>query len=194
MICELKIKSILGLDERRVVYGRKTTASTITTDKKREFFEANHIQGNGPSSYNIALYDECGTPIAVMGFIVSDSERIATLNRYATSCRVVGGFSKLLKYAINHQPWTRIVSFADLRWSDGNLYETTGFTLEATIPPDYYYTKGAELIHKFNFRHSRLPKILGESYDPTMSETENTKRSNWYQIFDCGKQRWVMNL
>jgi hypothetical protein len=193
-ICELKIESILGLDARKVVYGRTTTVSSITADEKRDFFEVNHIQGNGPSSYNIALQDECGTPVAVMGFIISDNGNTATLNRYATSCRVVGGFSKLLKYAINQQSWTRIVSFADLRWSDGNLYEKTGFTLEATIPPDYYYTKGAELIHKFNFRHSRLPKILGDSYDPTMSETENTKRAKWYQIFDCGKQRWVMNL
>jgi len=194
-LCERKLKALLNLGQSSRVFARKCTVAAVSTAIKQKFFEENHIQGDGPSSANYGLFDSTGTLVACMGFIVSSNGQQVTLNRYATAVSVVGGFSKLLAHATQqNKMWRKIISFADLRWSVGKLYEKTGFTLEATIPPDYQYTKGDERHHKFNFRHKHLLRRLGSKYDPTLSETANTARAGWFKIYDCGKQRWVMNL
>lgn len=192
-LCKLKIASILGIADQATVFARKCLIASVPSGDKRGFFEQHHIQGDGPSSVNYGLYDPKGELVACMGFIVSASG-IATLNRYATSCSVPGGFSRLLRHSIRLNPhWSRIVSFADLRWSEGSVYASNGFALEAVISPEYHYTKGNERIHKFNFRHKHLKRVLGESvYDPLKSETENTRAAGWFKIYDCGKQRWVL--
>lgn len=187
-----KIASILKLDSTKSVGARQCKVISLSAEDKRRFFDAYHIQGNGPSSVNLAL-EHMGECVAAMGFTVSGS--VATLNRFATSKKIPGGFSKLLKAAIGQHPeWTQILSFADLRWSEGDVYKQAGFKLDATLPPDYQYTRGAERIHKFNFRHKHLSRRLGESYDPTRSETENTKQAKWFKIYDCGKQRWILDI
>jgi hypothetical protein len=192
-ICEGKIASILQLSTSDRVYARECQVVSVQAKEKKAFFNQHHIQGNGPSSFQLGLRSPTGELVAVMAFIQTDSEII--LNRYASSCIVNGGFSKLLSHAIRQNlNWKRIVSFADLRWSEGNVYQKNGFTLEGIIPPDYAYTKGQERIHKFNFRHAHLQRRLGNLYDPTKSESENMLNAGWHKIFDCGKQRWVLNL
>ena len=66
-------------------------------------------------------------------------DNIYELNRFATNCNVIGGFSKLLKYFQRNYKWHEIVSFADRRWSEGGVYEKSGFELEQINKPDYSY-------------------------------------------------------
>lgn len=188
-----KILSILGLLNQPKVFARKCKIINVDTKRKQLFFDTHHIQGSGPGSINVGLEynDEL---VACMSFI-KQSNGIYILNRYATSYQIVGGFSKLLKYFKTQYDWTQIISFADLRWSVGNLYDTNGFILDKTLPPDYEYVdfKNMKRIHKFNFRHKNLPKILGDLYDPNLSETENTYRAGWYKIYHCGLLRYIIN-
>jgi len=104
----------------------------------------------------------------------------------------VGGFSKLLSQFMRSVEIQQLITFADLRWSQGHLYEINGFILDRVLPIDYQYVDGEMRIHKFNFRHKYLPtKLL--NYDPTISETANTAQNGFYQIYDCGKLRYVWN-
>lgn len=185
-IVKSKLLSILGLDTTDTVYARKCTIVDVDNKEKKSFFDANHIQGNGPSSINLGLmYD--GKLVACMGFIVNKDSY--TLNRYATSCRVAGGFTKLLKHFEKSFNYPTIITFADLRWSEGNLYESTGFTNEATIPPDYYWCKGNKLWHKFNWRHNRMKQNLPR-YDNALSETGNMHAHHFFKLYDSGKIRY----
>jgi len=188
-IVESKLKSVLGVDDRPSVYARNCSVVTVSTKRKREFFEDNHIQGNGPSSINIGL-EQDGTLVACMGFIKQKNQHY--LNRYATSCRVPGGFSKLLTHFKKEYSWSRILSFADLRWSDGNLYKRTGWHLDKIIPPEYSYISKNKRIHKFNYRRKYLSKRL-TTFDPKLSETENCNNNRILRIWDCGKMRFVLN-
>lgn len=187
----IKDKILYTLNKNKEsVYARKCTIEHIDSKTKQNFFEENHIQGGGPSSINLALtYNN--EIVACMAFIKQNNDYI--LNRYATSQRVVGGFSKLLKYFQKQYDWDQIITFADLRWSDGNLYEKTGFTLHKILAPDYYYVdlQNIQRIHKFNFRHKNLPNIL-KDYDPSLSELENTLNNNWFRIYNCGLKRYTM--
>lgn len=184
-----KITNILGLSSSPKVYGRECEVVSVSTTEKRNFFNNHHIQGNGPSSINVGLkYD--GNIVAVMGFVQSGQQFY--LNRYATSCLVVGGFSKLLSFFKKTYRWKQIVSFADLRWSVGDLYRNTGWIHDKNIPPDYSYVVGYERFHKFAFRRKLLPKKLSK-FDPVLSEKENCDNNGLLRIWDCGKQRWIMN-
>lgn len=183
-IVKQKILSILNRDDRKILYGRNTNIVTVSTKDKQQFFNENHIQGDGPSSINIGL-EYNGELVACMGFISQKQQYY--LNRYATKYRIVGGMSKLLKYFKQTYPEKQIISFADLRWSEGKSYYQCGFELVDILPPDYYYVdlNRCIRIHKFNFRHKNLPRILN-NYDPSLSEDQNTKNNNWYKIYNCG--------
>jgi len=181
-----KIKHMLGMSVDKV-YARKCTVELV--DNKQEFFDKHHIQGSGPGSITFQLVVN-ERPCAMMTFIQCKNQSFY-LNRYATSMSVVGGFSKLLKHFEKNIKWSKIISFADLRWSDGNLYRQCGFELDGIIPPDYYYSpNGVDRYHKSNYRHAQLPKRLA-NYDPTKTEWENCDVNGIHRIWDCGKMRFV---
>lgn len=185
-----KLMSLLGLDSRPVVFARKTSIVAVTTEQKKQFMDTYHIQGSGPGSVTIGL-DYQGELVACMSFIKQSHTYV--LNRYATSHRVVGGVSRLLAHFKKTNDWDEIVSFADLRWSDGNLYDKTGWTLDSTIPPDYSYSPdGKNRHHKFGFRRKHLPKKL-KYFDPSLTERENCDNNGILRIWDCGKLRYIMH-
>lgn len=184
-----KLLSIVNRDPRETVYARKCAVKALNTKEKKEFFDVNHIQGDGPGSltYGLTFND---TIVAAMTFIKQKNDEFI-LNRYATAFKVPGGFTKLLNHFQRSHTWTKIISFADLRWSEGNLYENTGWTLEKTLPPDYYYVVGNDTVHKFNYRRKNLPKLL-TTFDPTLSETENTTNNGIPRIYNCGLNKYVL--
>jgi len=183
-----KLKSLLGKDSRPVTYARTCSIVSVSSKEKKQFFEDNHLQGNGPGTINIGLTSD-DTLVACMSFI--RQRDCYYLNRYATSHRVPGGFGKLLAYFQKNYNWTKIISFADLRWSDGNLYEKTGWKLDKIIPPDYSYKVGSRRVHKFNFRRKYLGHKL-EKYVPALSERENCDNNGILRLWDCGKLRYVL--
>ncbi len=190
-LVKIKLLNIINKPKDRV-YARKCSIVSVDNCTKTQFFNDNHIQGNGPGSINIGLQYN-NELVACVSFI-KQKNGIFILNRYATRINVVGGFSKLLSHFKKTYNWKQIISFADLRWSQGNVYKINGFVLDKILPPDYEYVDLTNVIriHKFNFRHKHLPKRLSQ-YDPNLSETENTKRNQIYKIYNCGLQRWVMN-
>lgn len=191
-IVESKLKNILNIEPnmQNKIFARKCKIKEINQDDKKEFFNKYHIQGDGPSSINYGLYYN-NELAAVIGFIKQKDHFI--LNRYATSYSVLGGFTKLLTHfeRIHNNP--KILTFADLRWSDGDLYKNTGFVLNKILPPDYYYIDRDTLIHKFNFRHRLLENRLTQ-YDPELSEHQNCLNNKIYRIYDCGKLRFIKNI
>lgn len=184
-----KLKSILGVDDRETVFARKCTLINITKDEKetiKAFYDKNHIQGNGGQSLTLCLY-YAGEIRAMMSFKKrTDTEY--ELSRYATSCRVVGGFTRLLKHAI---PFLRdlgcanLVSFADKRYSEGDVYRKSGWVEAKHIKPDYQYVIDDKRVRKQNFRRKNLETIL-EHFDPTKSEMTNMLEHGIYPIYDCG--------
>lgn len=184
-----KIISILG-KQTDVIYARKCTViSNIDKATKQQFFNNYHIQGDGPGSITIGLlYDN--KVVAMMTFIVR-SNNTFELNRYASSIRVVGGFQKLLKYFQSNNDWSEIISFADLRWSQGNMYDVSGFKLDKVLRPDYRYVIGNKTYHKFGFRRESLAKKL-PYFDPSLSEVQNMRNAGIPRIFNCGLLRYVL--
>ena len=184
-----KLKTSLQCNNDTRIYARKCNIVLLDTKSKKEFFNNNHIQGDGISSINIGL--EYNNEVVAAVGLACHNDGIYYLNRYATSTSVIGGFSKILKYFQRNYVWKKIISFADLRWSIGNLYKKTGWTLDCVIPPDYSYVRGNNRYHKFNYRRKYLPKLL-KHFDRDLSEKENCDINGILRIWDCGKQRWIL--
>ena len=189
-LVENKIKHILNISTNNKIDARKCSISEISIQDKKNFLNTYHLQGNGPGSINLGLL--CNNEIVACMSFIKQRNGIFVLNRYATSKIVRGGFSKLLSYFKKTYDWTQIISFADLRWSNGYMYKVNNFVLDKILPIDYEYVIGEERHHKFNFRHSQLSKKL-INYDPALSESQNMLNHNIFKIYNCGLQRWILN-
>jgi hypothetical protein len=91
---------------------------------------------------------------------------------------VIGGASKLLKNSNVRE----CISYCDLRYSNGNLYNKLGMKLINQSKPNYYYTKNnIDLLHRANFQKH---KIINE---PTsLTETDIMYDNGYRKIYDCG--------
>lgn len=181
----------IGVSKDQRVPGRKTKPSTITLQEARTFLNEFHLQGWASGSYYLGLRSPDGSLVAVMVLKRAGNRRLR-LERYATSAVVAGGQSKLLRYAEQTIPgWDSITTFADASVSDGHLYESTGWSLEAHIPPDYSYLVAGRRRHKFGYRLERFRSDPTLSYREGATERELAAENGLLRIWDSGKTRYV---
>ena len=104
---------------------------------------------------------------------------------------VVGGASKLLKHFIKTVNPKSIISYADKRWSNGNLYEKLGFIHTHDSKPNYFYIVNNKRENRFSYRKDILVK---EGYDKTKTEHEIMLERKIYRIYDCGCMVFRLDL
>jgi len=180
------------------LYARECRLVQVSNESARSFYEVNHIQGWRRTGLSLGLqYGE--DLVAVMTFTQSLSERGVEakgtweLARFASAVQVVGGASKLFKALLDTTKANTVNSYSDDRLFTGKVYQALGFNLHSKVPPSYSYWKsGLKLrLHKSHFRHSKLPKLLGERYNPNLTERANCEAAGYYQVYDCGLTKWV---
>ena len=173
------------------IAARKCFVRKITSEQSRDFFNKYHLQGNHPSSYIYGLYDQTNTLVAAASIGKSryDKKIKWELLRYATisSFSVQGGLGKLLAYAKTDIGFDSIVSYANLNWGKGTIYEKLGFVLQNISKPNYYYAKNDLKIHsrvKFQ-KHKIIGKAEGNS------EKEIAQNMGYFRFFDAGNAVWI---
>ena len=187
------ISNKLGLS--RKIPGRKTIVKEVPNKEAQRFQELNHLQGSVNASIKLGLYynDEL---VSLMTFGKSRYTKTAEyeLIRFCSKLNttVQGGASKLLKYFERNYSPKSIVSYANRRWSTGNLYKQLGFDLSHISKPNYFYFKINENIleSRVKFQKHKLSKIL-EKFDPSKTETENMYENNYRKIYDSGNLVFV---
>jgi hypothetical protein len=190
-----KLLSLFGMSEKGIP-ARKMHIKKVEWHVAKEFCDTYHLQNSGnPSTISYGAYDIYDNICGIMLFNRNTrSNADYELIRFVGDGKShVGMASKLLKSFINDFNPTSIVSFADNRWSNGNLYEKIGFKLEKTLNPDYYYTDYKNRWHKSNFRKSRL-KSRFKNVDLTLTEFEITQDLGYDRIWDCGKKRYIWKI
>jgi hypothetical protein len=180
-IVENIIKSKLGLNDK--IYARKCSVVSIDTQYKNYFLNEYHMQGEDKSSVKLGL-EYSGDIVAIMTFAKSRFNKGYNweLTRFCVKggISVVGGFSRLLKaFRVSYNG--SIVSYADRRYSNGNVYNTNGFELIGTNKPSYYYVDKNYLRRYHRMRFQK--KYIG-AYDCT--EYEKARELGYEKIFDCG--------
>ena len=192
-LVQLKLLHIFGKSNMTRIGARQCVIKEISFGDKNTFLLENHIQGADRSKINIgAFYND--DLVSVMTFSKASIAKgssyvpgIWELNRFATHKNFIicGIASRLLNYFKKTYSWTEIFSYADLRWSVGEVYYKLGFDLEHISKPNYWYVKGLNRIHRFVLRKRKdEPKDVSERI---LRASEGYRR-----IYDCGHMKFVI--
>ena len=191
-IVKSRLLNIIGKTPNKI-YARKCTIKEVSSKDCSSFLDQNHIQGKLGAKVRLGLYynDEL---VSVMTFGnlrknlgQSSKEGSYELLRFCNKLNttVIGGASKLFKYFINNYNPNTIISYADRRWSEGNLYYNLGFKLLGETKPNYFYTNKRFLKRESRFKY-RKDILIKQGFNPNKSEHEIMKERGYARIYDCG--------
>jgi len=188
-----RLKTILNFKKYKI-YARKCEIKEISSFEKSRFLNKYHIQGNDKSSIYLGLFFK-NRLVSVMTFgkyrkILGRNKKdnCFELVRYCTisNFSVVGGAGKLLKHFERKNSPNEIITYADRRWSNGNLYDKLDFNLLHISSPSYTYTKDFhKRIHRSGFQKHMLKNKL-EDFNEKDTEYVNMANNGYYRVFDCG--------
>jgi len=193
-------KSIINskLGKNKKIFARNCKVKEITDNKIiHDFLDKNHLQGFVGSNIKIGLFYK-NQLISLMTFGKSrySNKFQYEMIRFCSKkyLNVVGGASKLFKYFIRNYDPQSVISYADKRYSDGNLYKILGFEYSHSSAPNYFYYKlGTNVLYpRIKFQKHKLEKQL-EIYNPKLSEAKNMFNNNYRRIWDCGNMIYVYN-
>tara|TARA_Y100000310_G_C20671249_1_gene810430 strand:- start:969 stop:2192 length:1224 start_codon:yes stop_codon:yes gene_type:complete len=188
-ICKSIIKHKIGITKNRI-FARKCVIKEVNSSSASKFFNDSHISGYSPSKIIFGLFYESKLVSAL-------SLRKPRHNAYVHSieiCRfasqlntsVIGGFSKLLKHVIRwcyNNNINKIITYADLRFNNGDVYKKNSFTFIKDTGLDYWYTDGVHRYNRFKFRAQN-----------GVSEKEVALKAKVTRIYGCGNNLYEMKL
>ena len=158
----MQARLLAHLEDFTQIYARNCEIRRIEKPEAAEFLFRTHSYGDAACRYRYGMYlkrhtghnaesiaqgsksVEAGTLVAVATFSNArkwkkgDKEiRSYEWTRYASlpGLRINGGMGKLLKAFIKDIAPDDIMSYADLEWSEGDVYRQLGFTLEGHKDP-----------------------------------------------------------
>jgi len=182
------------------LFARKCNIKEVDNDLVRIFLYENHIQGFVGSNIKLGLfYDNelvslmtFGKKRINMGEKHKDGsfEMMRFCNKL--NMNVIGGANKLFKYFILNYKINDILSFSDISYFDGKLYEKLGFELEKITEPNYsYYDKQLNKYNRYNFRKDVL---VSKGYDKSKTEFEIMDELGYLRVYNCGNYKYVYRL
>lgn len=143
-LAKQRILSHIGMF--RSIFARKCEVRKLETPLSSAFFDSYHTYGSARSKYRYGLYYD-GELVAAASFSAGRPmlrERTVLSYewvRYASlpDCRVAGGMGRLLESFICDVHPEEVMSYADLEWSDGEVYRKLGFTEAGRRSPVEFY-------------------------------------------------------
>ena len=194
-IVKSRLKNILGIYDK-TIYARNCEVKEIDKKLSKEFQRENHIQGEINAKIHIGIFFK-NELVSVMSF---SKPRFSKKYEYEMirfcsklNYHVIGAAGKLLKYFEEKYQPKSIVSYADRRWSTGNLYKKLGFKLENISGPNYWYfllNDNRTIFSRVVFQKHKQEKLL-KYFDKNLTEEQNMYNNNYSKIFDCGNLVFV---
>ena len=159
----------LGVNQKRV-FARKCKLTNID----KSFFSDYHLMGKGRGRcYGLVYEDQVVAGIQVKW--VKKGERLLDISRFATAPRttVVGGFSKLVAFAVKQEKPNTVQTFIDRRYGTGRHLESLGWSFVGEYP-SFRWTDGVS-----SWGRMKFPGDSG--HEQGMS-----------RIWDCGQAKWLL--
>jgi len=192
-IVKSRIKNLLGFSSNKL-FARKCIIKPIDKQLEKEFLDNNHIQGYANSKLAVGLFHD-NVLVSMMSFQTPNKAKGQKqiqdnweLLRYCSKLdhNIVGGASRLFSFFIKTNNPESILSFADKRWSIGNLYKELGFEQQRDTAVNYWYIdiKNGKRIYRYKLRKNK-------SDIQELSEYENRLKQGYLRIWDCGHAKFV---
>lgn len=190
-ICKSMINNKLKINQNKI-FARKCIIKEVNTREAIDFCNNNHLQGYANSSIKIGLYYEDNL-VSLMTFgkprfnknYEYEIIRACTL----LNLNITGGMSRLLKYFENNYQPSSLISYANRRYSMGNIYETLGFEHTHDSAPSYFYFKNGIIYNRLQLQKHKMG-YSKEEYKSIKHE-ENLKEKGFMKIYDCGNKVYV---
>jgi hypothetical protein len=191
-----RLKHLLGLSEKGVG-ARKCDIRKIPSNMARGFYEKTHIQGMG--QYGIVNYGAFhnNNLIGSMTFGKGRYDKSGfEIYRFSTDGRTYAGLaSKIMKEFIRDYSPEKIITYADRRWSKGNLYRQMGFTEVEKSEAGFFYFNQNKAIKRESRQKYQKYKIqhLVENGENMLGH-EIMKQLGYDRIYDCGSRKFVLDF
>ena len=187
------LRAKLGVCSERV-FARKCEVREVSKAAADKLLNDVHMQGTTRASLRLGLY-QADRLLGVMTFgrprftKGRDWELIRLC--FAHDVVVVGGSGKLWKhFERNHLgPDESVVTYANLMWSLGCVYERLGFELERASEPGYVWYCKKNLrppLQRYKTQKHKLGELLGDVFDKKKTEIENMHNAGYVRVYDCG--------
>ena len=185
-IIESIIKNRLGLTAN-VIFARNCIIKEVDHLQRREFFEANHLDGDVRAKFTIGLYKD-DSLVAALSCRDPFHRTPGTLEiaRFASKLdhSVVGGLGKLvnhLKFLAQKMGYQKLMTYVDTRIGDGHGYESVGFKLTHITQPRFWWTDTIHRIDRFAIR-ATLEK----------TQEQNAEENRVFKIYGCKNKAYEL--
>ena len=178
---------------RNVVAARKCGIIRIIDQKvANRFMKENHIQGQARGSVLTLGLDYDNELVMCMSFGRSryNSNYTYELLRMCSKrdFRVVGGASKLFKFAINQMELDSIVSYCDYSKFTGKVYEAMGMNLVKTSSPNVVWSKENRKVTSNLLRQRGYDQLFNANYGKGTDNEILMLANGWVPVCDCGQR------
>lgn len=185
-----RLINILGFSKK--IPARKCELVHVDHKTANIFLNQNHIQGMCffKTAYGL-VYEQELVAVMCFGKPRFNKNYDQELLRYASkqNCTVQGGASKIFKHFIKIHRSLSVISYCDLRWNTGTLYQQLGFDLINITDPSYWYVIHNNLHNRVAFQKHKLADKL-KIFDHTLTEWENMRMNGYDRVWDCGVSVW----
>jgi DNA-binding CsgD family transcriptional regulator len=139
------IRAKLGSFDKKL-FARNLSVKSVDKSSEKDFLNANHLQGYTPSIVALGLYNESEL-VALITF--RNHKEGLEIARFCTKLgyQVVGGFSKLLKAGLKLSS-SNIISYANARYSNGDIYRKAGFRYVGMTSVDFDWLLNGKLYNR----------------------------------------------
>jgi len=184
------IKYHLNLIKEKI-HARKCIVKEVSREDTKEFFTKNHISGNVSNiinSFGLYFNDTLVSCVSLRKPLKKKNSNVIEIARFCSliNTKVLGGFSKLLKYIkiwTKEKGFEKILTYADLRFGTGNVYEKAGFQKVGVTCLNYWYTDSLRRFSRQKFRAK-----------DGISEKEIAENAGVYKIYGCGSNIYQLEL
>lgn len=186
-IVEAMIRHRLGMTPD-VIGARQCRVACLGSHIRREFFDANHIDGDtrATTAFGLLIGDSSDNIVCAMSLRrpfharYGDSLEVARFcSKLGTSVR--GGLSRLTKACLSYAKEDEgkaggLVTYTDGRVGDGNAWTAAGWTDIGTTPPRFWWTDGHDRFDRFSVRADKKNGL---------TERDVASRLGVYRVYGC---------
>lgn len=185
-----RLKSLFGKCDR--VFARKCEIKAVPKQVAQKFFQDNHIQNSVGMNQCLGLYlnDELVSAMSFgkPRFAKYDTEILRFCSKL--NLTVVGAASRLLNHFKKLNSTDSIISYADLRWGKGNVYEKMNMTYMGHTGLSYFYVSvNGKILNRSSCQKHKLKSF--ENYDITKTEKQIMEENGYSRFWTPGNSKWV---
>lgn len=189
-ICRSMIKNALGLAQVKL-HARDCKVEILSPVQSKAFVDDNHISGSTHARHHLGLVHK------KLGLVGVSTTRTPIQKRYGNVCELArmcflkgtsvrGGASKLLSYVRKFAAadgFEGLLSYAELRYGEGSVYEKCGLTLVGETMNNYWYCDEQRRYDRFKFRAQ-----------PGKPEKQVAEEAGVRAIWGSGNKVYLMKL